>query len=94
VTPFRSVLASWIISDVKHDPDRPMLRAALGAGDRGLRDRRRVGEPVPDLAEAPDDRDPALMGSSPRRSTTACTLCLRGKSSGMWRAPEIRVYES
>src|SRR4051794_10443733 len=36
--------------DIEHDPNRLLLGAALGAGDRGPRDRRRVGEPVPDLA--------------------------------------------
>src|SRR5215212_3876341 len=34
--------------ELEHDPDRLVLRAALGAGDRSLRDRSRVGQPAAD----------------------------------------------
>jgi hypothetical protein len=74
------------ILDIEHDLGR-LLRAALGAGDRRFRDRRRIGEPVPDLAQQPVIEIPlswpALMGSSARPSLTACTLPLGRKSSGM-----------
>src|SRR5215218_9860753 len=83
--------------ELKHDPDRLVFGAALGASDGGLGDRRRVGEPVPDLAEAPGDRDPGLLAyahgvlRSPFHDRMHALSAAEVERNV--RAPEIRVYE-